>query len=77
MEHIHTFTVEGKDLDLLYKNGSLAYSFEHEGKPYGNKVVLTSRKVIDVASATLLLLINALETRKALENDVPRNGEGA
>lgn len=77
MNRISTFTLKGKDIDLLYNNGFLAYSFEHDGQSYGNKVKLESRKVVDVASATFLLLTNALDTREALENDSTRTGEGA
>ena len=70
MNKINTFSLEGFDVEMLYKNGFLAYTFEFNGKPYGQKVKLKSRKVEDVASATFLLLENALSTHKQLENVV-------
>lgn len=78
MDRISTFTLKGKDIDLLYRNGFLAYTFEHEGKNYGNKVKLASRKVVDVASATFLLLENALSSLENLnDNNSTRSGERA
>lgn len=74
MNRISTFTLKGKDIDLLYNNGALAYSFEHNGKAYGNKVELPSKKVMDIASAVFLLLTNALETSEALENGLQTTG---
>lgn len=78
MDRISTFTLKGKDIDLLYHNGFLAYSFEHEGKSYGNKVKLASRKVVDVSAATFLLLENALESLENLNaNNSTATGKGA
>ena len=53
-------------MDILYNNGFLGYTFEYKGKPYGNKVKVKSRSVIDITSATFLLIENALATYKAL-----------
>lgn len=56
----------GLEIELYYKNGKLAYSFEHEGKPYGTKIALPSKSVLDIASACLILFTNAQETYKEL-----------
>lgn len=66
MNKINTFTLEGQDIEMLFQNGFLAYSFEFKGKTYGQKVKLKSRGVDDVASATFLLIENAISTLKEL-----------
>ncbi len=67
MNKISTFTYKGKDIDMLYQKGNIAYTFEHDGKQYGYKVKLPSKSVMDVASTTFLLLTNAIETLEALQ----------
>jgi hypothetical protein len=67
MDKISTFTLKGQQVDMLYNKGKLAYTFEYEGKSYGQKVEVASRSVIDIASATFLLLENALETIEAVK----------
>lgn len=64
MNQIHTFTIEDLNIDFLFQNGFLGYSFEYEGNPYGQKVRLKTRKVADVSAATFLLIENALATYK-------------
>lgn len=64
--HISTFTLNGLDIEMTYHNKSIAYTFTKDGQPYGYKIELPSRKVMDIVAATSLLLINALETRDAL-----------
>ena len=59
----------GFDIDILVKNGKIGYSFLFEGKSYGTAVKPKSKKVSDIASACLLLLINADETYKELTKD--------
>ncbi len=56
----------GLEIELYYNKGKLAYSFEFEGKPYGTKVTLPTRTVLDIASACLMLYTNAEETYKEL-----------
>jgi hypothetical protein len=48
--------------DVTYNNGFVAYSFFYNGKPYGNKVKVPSRKAIDIIGASFLLATNAIET---------------
>jgi len=69
MDKISTFELRGQSVDMLYNNGKLAYTFEFNGKSYGAKVEVASRSVIDIASATFLLLTNALETIEAVKKD--------
>ena len=69
MNKINTFTLEGQDIEMLFQNGFLAYSFEFKGKTYGQKVKLKSRSVEDIASATFLLIENALSTYKKLNEN--------
>lgn len=68
MTTIAQMTLPGDlDIDLMYGNGKLAYSFTHKEQPYGNSVKLPSKKVIDIASTCLILFTNALETKKELD----------
>lgn len=73
MQRISTFTVKGTDVDILYRNGQLAYSFIHNGKPYGVKVAPKSRKTADIADAVFLLLTNFLDTKEQLDHDSKGN----
>jgi len=56
----------GVQVDILVKNGKIGYTFEHEGQNYGQAVTPKSRKVADIATACLLLIVNADETYKEL-----------
>ncbi len=55
---------QGFDIDILVKNGKIGYTFQYKGQNYGTAIRPSSRKVEDIASACLLLLINADETYK-------------
>ena len=63
---ISTFTYKGIDVDVSYNNKNIAYTFEKDGNTYGGKVKLEKRGIMDIVSATFLLLLNALETHEAL-----------
>lgn len=56
----------GLEIELYFQNGKLAYSFDFEGKPYGTKITLPSRSVLDLATACLVLYTNAEATYKEL-----------
>lgn len=56
-------------IDILFDNGKLAYTFEYRDNTYGNAVKIPSKKVADIATACLILFTNALETKKKLENE--------
>lgn len=73
MNKISTFTFKGRDIDMLYDKGNLAYTFEYEGKQYGYKVEVPSKSVIDIASAAFLLFTNAVETLEVLEKQTNEN----
>ncbi len=72
MDNINTFTIEGIDIDILYKNGFLGYTFMFNNQPYGQKIRVKSKSVVDITSATFLLIENALATYKKL-NDTTTN----
>ena len=70
MEIIKTLTLpQGFDIDILFKNGKIGYTFVYNGQNYGTAIRPESRKVADIASACLLLIINAGETYKELQKD--------
>jgi hypothetical protein len=56
----------GVEIELYYQKGQLAYSFDFDGKPYGTKITLPSRTVLDIATSCLMLFTNAEETYKEL-----------
>lgn len=56
----------GLEIDLYYKKGQLAYTFDYEGKAYGTKITLPSKGILDIASACLILFTNAQETYQEL-----------
>ena len=58
---------DGLEIDLLYANGKLAYTFEHNSKSYGNAIALPSKSIVDIASACLILFTNAVDTKKTLQ----------
>lgn len=53
-------------MDVTFANGYLACSFIHKDKPYGQKMKVRSRKVMDVTNVAFLLLTNAIETYENL-----------
>lgn len=67
MNKVATLTLpQGFDIDILTKNGKIGYTFQFNGQNYGTAIKPESRKVEDIASACLLLLINADETYREL-----------
>lgn len=70
MNTVTTLTIPpGFDIDILFKNGKLGYTFKFEGQNYGQAVRIESKKVADIATACLLLITNAQETYKELTKD--------
>ena len=49
-------------MDFTFKKGFIAYTFEHGGKSYGNKIKVPSRGVMDIASAVILATVNICES---------------
>lgn len=75
MNTITTLTLpQGFDIDILFKNGKLGYTFQYDGKNYGTAIRPESRKTADIATACLLLLVNAAETYKELTKDTSIKG---
>jgi hypothetical protein len=67
MHKVTTLTLpQGFDIDILFKNGKLGYTFQYDGSNYGTAIRPESRKVEDIAAACLLLLVNAQEVYKEL-----------
>ncbi len=64
---IYTFTIKGRDVEMTFRKGNLAYTFERDGKTYGYKVELKNKKTMDIVAATSLLIINAIETIELLD----------
>lgn len=71
--NIAVFTYKGQDFDVLRHKKQLAYIFEYKGNRYGNAVKLTGKKTTDIMAATMLLLINMIDTLEAVQkNDSER-----
>ena len=70
MHEIATLTMpQGFDIDILFKNGKIGYTFLYNGANYGTAIRPKSKKVADIAVACLLLIINAGKTWKELQKD--------
>lgn len=70
MDEIKTLTLsQGFDIDILFKNGKIGYTFVFNGQNYGTAIKPQSRKVADIAAACLLLIVNAEETYRELQKD--------
>lgn len=70
MDEIKTLTLsQGFDIDILFKNGKIGYTFVFNGQNYGTAIKPQSRKVADIAAACLLLIVNAEQTYRELQKD--------
>ena len=70
MDEIKTLSLpQGFDIDILFKNGKIGYTFVWNGQNYGTAIKPQSRKVADIAAACLLLIINAGEVYKELQKN--------
>lgn len=63
--NISTHTYDGLDIEISYLKGKLTYTFELDGKKYGNAVVPRGKKVQDIVDASFQLFTNAIETYEA------------
>lgn len=73
--------VKFKDIEInfLLDNGFLGYSFGFEGRNYGVKVPIKTKKQQELVDATAVLIINAIELYEKLKNGDDKNistGEG-
>lgn len=73
--------IKYKDLEInfLIDKGFVGYSFGFEGKNYGVKVPIKTKKRQELVDATATLFINAIESYENLKNGNNQNlstGEG-
>jgi len=64
---IFSFEIKGQQVDMTFKKGFIAFTFEKDGKSYGAKMKVPSRGVMDIFSVASLLIINAVETIESLK----------
>lgn len=60
--------IDYKDIsiDFLKQKGFLGYTFQYEGRNYGNKVAVDKKSEKAIVEATATLFINAIESYEAL-----------
>jgi len=60
--------IDYKDIsiDFLEDNGAIGFTFQYEGRNYGNKVIIKTRKRKELVEATVALFINAISTYEEL-----------
>jgi hypothetical protein len=66
MRKISLFNFDGEEFNVLHDRGSLAYTFEIDGRTFGNKVKIESKSIKDVSDAAFALALNAFETLQAV-----------
>lgn len=54
------------EIDFLKQKGFLGYTFQYEGRNYGNKVAVDKKSEKALIEATASLFINAIESYEAL-----------
>lgn len=69
MNEVTILTIDGQEIQLMTHKGEIGYSMQLNGKHYGVRVPLKSRKVLDIATAIALLVANVLDTKKALDEN--------
>lgn len=67
MNKISQFDYKGTEVSILTRNGFIGYTFEKDGKTYGNKIKLEKRDIQSIASVTFLLFLSFIETLEAVE----------
>lgn len=67
VNNISQFTYKEVDVNLIFRNGMIGYTFEKDGKTFGQKVKPESKSVHDVMSATFLIVQNFIETLEATQ----------
>jgi len=67
MNKISQFDYKGTEVSILARNGFIGYTFEKDGKTYGNKIKVEKRDTQSVASVMFLLLLSFIETLEAVE----------
>lgn len=64
---VSLFEYKGIEVSVIYRNGFLGYTFEKDGKTYGNKVKLESKSVQNISSAAFLLFLSFIETYEIVQ----------
>jgi hypothetical protein len=64
---VFSFTIKDQQVDMTFRKGFIAYTFEKDGKTYGSKMKLPSRAVMDIFSVAALLITQAYETIESLQ----------
>lgn len=65
--HISQFQYKDLTVDLTHHKGRLAWAFEYDGQPYGAALEVKSKKVLDIASISAQLILNAIATYEDLK----------
>lgn len=63
---IFSFNINNHTVDFTFKKGFIMYTFEHDGKSYGNKIKVPSRGVMDITSAVVLATVSIYESINSL-----------
>lgn len=60
--------IDYKDIsiDFLKQKGFIGYTFQYEGRNYGNKLAVENRSEKALVEATALLFLNAISTYEEL-----------
>ena len=63
--------IDYKDIsiDFLKQKGFLGYTFQYEGRNYGNKVPVDKKSEKAIVEATATLFINAIDSYEALKTN--------
>jgi hypothetical protein len=67
MNRISQFDYKGTEVSIVTRNGFVGYTFEKDGKTFGNKVKLENKTTQHVASVVFLLFLSFIETLEAVE----------
>ncbi len=67
INEISQFTFKDVDVNLVFRNEMIGYTFEKDGKTYGQKVKPKDKSAQAIASATFLVLLNFVETLEAVQ----------
>jgi hypothetical protein len=74
MKIISQIPYKGIDINILEEKEYVGYSFGFEGKNYGTKTLLQSKKRIHLIEAVMTLIISAIQSYENLSNKPARKG---
>ncbi len=66
MNRVSLFSYKEVEVSVIYRNGFLGYTFEKDGKTFGNKVKLEKKDIQSIASIAFLLFLSFIETYEAV-----------